>query len=763
MAFWPTAAACCEHATFKWATLHDGRLVLMARVLVCCAWPYANGPIHVGHVAGSLLPADIFARYNRMVGNEVLMVSGSDMHGAPITVSADKEKVPPETIADRYHTINSKAISDIGIAFDLYTSTHTPNHEKVAQGFFNSLLEKGHLERKATPQFYCSSCSRFLPDRYVEGRCPHCGYDRARGDQCDSCGKDLNAEELAEARCQLCGSAPELKETEHYFLKLSHFTDGLLKFADASTHWRPHVRAFTVNVLKEGLADRPITRDISWGVPVPVKGFEGKRIYVWFEAVIGYLSASVEWANLEGRPEDWKRFWTDSDCRGYYFLGKDNIVFHTIIWPAMLIGHGGLNLPYDVPANQFMTLEGQKFSKSMGVSIDIPDMLSKFKPDIIRYYLSANMPETKDSEFSWDDFAARINNELVATYGNFLHRTLSFTYKNFGEIPAKGPLDERDSAALKRASEAEKEVREALSRCEFRRAMKAVMDLAQFGNQYFDAVAPWSLIGTDKARCATVLHVSLFISKALAVLAWPFMPFSSESVWKQLRLDGTIEQIGWQGVEVPLREGEKMEKPAPQFAKVEVTSSGDFQEFAALDLRVGKVLEVSAHPNADKLYMMKVDIGRPITMISGLKEFYTADELRKKTLVVVTNLEPATIRGVKSEGMLLAAEEGKRLALLTPEKDLPAGTPVSSGMEPGKKQVSFKEFQKLDIRAGTGLGGDPATLDLGSRKVQCSEVKPDTGKRFAAFVRGDRALILHGPDKVRIIFDNDIPAGAKVR
>ncbi len=752
-----------EHATFKCATLHDGRLFKMPRVLVCCAWPYANGPIHVGHVAGSLLPADIFARFNRLVGNEVLLVSGSDMHGAPITVSADKEKVSPEDIANRYHSLNSKAIADLGISFDLYTSTHTNNHEKVAQDVFRRLLEKGHLEKKSTPQFFCDACNRFLPDRYVEGNCPHCGYDRARGDQCDSCGKDLNAEELKEAKCQLCGAAPELKETEHFFLKLSHFSDRLLQYVEASGHWRPHVRAFTMNILKEGLSDRSITRDISWGVRVPVEGFEDKRIYVWIEAVIGYLSASVEWARLENRPDAWKEFWTDPDCRGYYFLGKDNIVFHTIIWPAMLLGHGGLNLPYDVPANQFMTLEGQKFSKSMGVSIDIPDMLTKFRPDVVRYYLAANMPETKDSEFSWDDFAARTNNELVATYGNFLHRALSFTFKNFGEIPARGVLDDRDEAVLARVSESAEEVREALSGCDFRRALKVIMDLAQFGNQYFDAVAPWSLVGADRARCGTVLNVSLSISKALAVMAWPFMPFSSESIWSQLRLEGTIEGTGWKGIETPMKEGEKMEKPAPQFAKVEVGSGGGFQEFAALDLKIGKVLEVTAHPNADKLYMMKVDIGRPITMISGLKEFYTAEQLRTKTLVIVTNLEPATIRGVKSEGMLLAAEEGRRLALLTPEKDLPAGTQISSGMGVGRKQLSFKEFQKLEIRAGTGLEGDPAMLDLGSRKVRCSDVRPETGGRYAAFVKGDKALVLHGPDTVRIVFDTDIPAGAKIR
>jgi methionyl-tRNA synthetase len=726
----------------------------MVRVLVCCAWPYANGLIHVGHMTGSFLPSDIFARYNRLVGNETLMVSGSDMHGAPITVSAEKEGVSPEAIANKFHEANAKTIAEMGISFDLFTHTHTRNHEETVKEVFLSLLEKGHLEKASTPQFHCPSCQRFLPD---------CRDERARGDQCDSCGMDLNAEELLEPRCQLCEGVPSLRETEHYFLKLSHFTDEILRFVESSAHWKAHVRAFTTNVLKEGLVDRPITRDISWGVPVPVPGFEDKRVYVWFEAVIGYLSASKEWAKIEDAPDDWRKFWEDPECRGYYFLGKDNIVFHTIIWPAIILGHGGLNLPYDVPANQFMMVEGQKFSKSMGVSIDIASMLGRFKPDVIRYYLSANMPEAKDSDFSWDDLAQRVNNELVATYGNFLHRALSFTYKNFGKVPEKGELDERDAAALARVEEASKEVSAALGSCEFRRALKGIMDLAQFGNQYFDSVAPWSLVGTDKARCGTVLHVSLLISKALAVMAWPFMPFSSESVWKQLCMDSTIEATGWRGASMPLNEGRPLEKPSPQFAKVEATSVNEFQRYAALDLKVGKVLDVQQHPNADKLYLMKVDVGRQITIVSGLKEFYTADELKAKTLVIVTNLEPATLRGVKSEGMLLAAEAEGRLALLTPETDLPAGTQVSSGLEVGRKTLSFKEFQKLDMRAGVLDPSSPPMLDIGGRKLQCMVEKGEGGKTYPAFVAGDKAMVLTAADGTRIVLDREIAAGAKIR
>ncbi len=735
----------------------------MDRVLVCVAWPYANGPIHVGHVTGSLLPADIFVRFNRLIGNETIMVSGSDMHGAPITVSADREKVSPEEIANRYHAINSKAIEGLGISFDLYTSTHTQNHQEVAREFFLRLLEEEHLKRMTTSQYYCSNCDRFLPDRYVEGSCPHCGADNARGDQCDACGMDLNAEELKNARCQLCGSVPELRDTEHFFLQLSHFSDRLIEYVQSCGHWRPHVRAFTVNVLNEGLLDRPITRDISWGVPVPVEGYENKRMYVWFEAVMGYLSATKEWAKLKSTPDSWEKYWKDESCRSYYFLGKDNIVFHTIIWPALLTGYGGLNLPYDVVANQFMNLGGQKFSKSMGVSIDIPDLLTKFQPDVIRYYLTANMPEFKDSEFSWDDFGQRINSELVATYGNFVHRAMSFTFKNFSNIPKKGALDERDRAALARIDEAKGAVTASLAAREFREALKAMMDLAQAGNQYFDAVAPWALVRSDRDRCGTVLHVSLEICKALAVLGSPFMPFSSERIWRDLGMEGSVESIGWGGVEVPLKEGVAMERPAPLFAKIDTSLAGGFSQYAALDLKVGKVMDVQPHPNADKLYIMTVDIGRTITIVSGLKEFYTADELKTKTLIILTNLEPAKLRGVKSEGMLLAAEADGKLALLMPEKDLAPGTQVSSGLEVQGQQISYKIFQKLDMRVGQLVGVDPPMLEMGGQKVSCAGCGTESGVKCAALVQDDAALVMHGPDGVRIVLDRDIPTGARIR
>ena len=402
----------------------------MAKVLVCVAWPYANSPIHLGHVAGSLLPPDLFSRYRRLRGDEVLMVSGSDQHGTPITVRAEKEKVTPLEVAERYHGINKKAIEDLDIEFSLFTKTHTENHIKVVSDVFLDLLQKGHLYEKSTLQYYCPSCEKFLPDRYVEGTCPACGNEKARGDQCEQCGKPFEGGELQGAKCVHCTTVPELRETKHHFIRLSAFQERLIDWVKDKPYWRPSVQLFTQNWLEAGLEDRPITRDMEWGVPVPLPGQEGKVIYVWFDAVIGYLSASMEWAQRSGDPDAWKAYWTDPQVRSYYFLGKDNIPFHTIIWPAILMGRGGLNLPYDVPANEFLTFKGDKVSKSRGTTIDIPSLLKTYEPDIIRYYVAANMPENKDADFSWEDFETKVNNELVATLGNYYHRVLSFTYKH---------------------------------------------------------------------------------------------------------------------------------------------------------------------------------------------------------------------------------------------------------------------------------------------------------------------------------------------
>jgi len=732
------------------------------KVLVCVAWPYANGMIHLGHMAGSVMPADVFARYHRLIGNEVLMISGSDMHGTPITVRAEKEHTTPEKVAFGFHEINKKALQGIGASFDLYTSTHTDNHVKTVQEVFLKLLERGYLEKRTTPQYFCGKCGRFLPDRFVEGSCPFCGHEKARGDQCDQCGKTLNADELKDPKCQICSSTPSLRDTEHFFFKLKMFEEGLKGYVAGSAHWRPRVKSFTENILQDGLQDRAITRDISWGIPVPVAGFEEKSIYVWFEAVIGYLSASKEWAESTGDREAWKRFWGDSSCKSYYFLGKDNTIFHTIIWPAIIMGYGSLNLPYDVPANEFMNLEGQKFSKSAGVSIDLPDMLQKFQPDAIRYYLSVNMPEIKDTEFSWEDFVAKVNNELVAAYGNFVHRVLSFTHKNFGEIPPGERASELMSGeVLKQIEAARKSYQEAIGSCNFKLGLKAFMDLARFGNQFFDSAEPWALLRKDRAECGATLNLSMQIVRALAVMAYPYLPFSSEEVWRSIGYEDPLEKAGWRSLDEDLPVGRKLPAPKPVFKKIDIQmkEEREFAGFGRLDLRIGRITDVSDHPKADKLFLETVDIGREIRIVSGLKGHYTPEQLKGRSVVIVANLEPATLRGERSEGMLLAAESGDVVSLLVPARDVPPGTRVGGG-EPASKLLSFSDFQKLQLVVGE-VAGDRA--DIGT-ELPCSNCDANAkGRKIAFFVEGGKALSLRCQDGTYITVDKDLPLGAKVK
>ena len=539
------------------------------RIFIGVAWPYANGSLQIGHIAGANLPADIFARYHRLKGNEVLMVSGSDQHGTPITIEAEKTGKTPQEIVDYYQREFTECWQKIGITFDLFTTTGTKNHAEVAQDIFLKLLEKGYLYRNTISQSYCPKCARFLPDRYVEGTCPFCKDPGARGDQCDACGRPLNAVELIKPYCQVCKTPPILKETEHFFLKLSAFQEKLEKWAGDQKQWRPNVSGFTQRYLKEGLRDRAITRDIEWGVPVPVKGFENKRLYVWFEAVIGYLSASKQWAReIAGDEDKWRSFWEDKTAKTYYFMGKDNIPFHTIIWPAMLMGYEGLNLPYDVPANEFLNIEGRKLSKSRHWAVWLPDYLSRYDADPLRYLLSINMPETNDTDFSWRGFVQRNNDELVATYGNLVNRVLTFTYRNFdGKVPEPGALDETDKNLMDSADACLDKVGEAISRCSCKQASGAAMALAQQSNRYLDEKAPWKKIKEDKQAAATSLYVAINVISRLKTMLSPFLPFSSQKVHEYLGFNGKVEDYGWQPQAVKPRQS--LCQPQPLFKKLD--------------------------------------------------------------------------------------------------------------------------------------------------------------------------------------------------
>ena len=539
------------------------------RILVAVAWPYANGSIHLGQTAGCYLPADIFARYHRLKGNEVLMVSGSDSHGTPVTLEAEKRGVSPEQVFSRYHDEFLDNWRRLGIGFDLFTSTHTDNHERVAQDMFLRLHENGYIYKDTMTQPYCVTDGRFLADRYVGGVCPHCDFESARGDQCDNCGRTLDPEELVNMVCLLCGDTPEIRDTEHFFLKLTAFEDRLLEWVSERGHWRPNVRNFSVGFLGGGLQDRAITRDIEWGVPVPLAGYEGKRIYVWFEAVIGYLSASIEWAARAGEPDRWRDFW-QKDCRAYYFMGKDNIPFHTIIWPAMLLGYGNLNLPYDVPANEYLNLEEQKISTSRNWAIWLPDYLDRYEPDPLRYVLASNMPETSDSDFTWREYVRANNDELVATYGNLVHRVLTMSYRNFGgAVPSRGELDADAKELLATARRRFDETGENIAACRFRAGLSAAMSLAQAVNRYLERKEPWKAVREDRRSAATTLWVSLAVINCLKTALYPVLPFSSARLHAMLGLDGDVEDQGWSWDPEALVGSSRLQNPEPLFVKLD--------------------------------------------------------------------------------------------------------------------------------------------------------------------------------------------------
>ncbi len=536
-------------------------------ILIAVAWPYANGSLHLGHIAGAYLPADIFARYHRLKGDEVLMVSGSDQHGTPITLRAEQENKSPQEIVSRYHQEFLDCWERLGISFDLFTTTGTPNHTQVAHDIFLRLLNKGYIYKDAMPQAYCPQCQRFLPDRYLEGTCPYCHFPEARGDQCDECGRTLNPSDLLDLRCRLCSATPRFEVSEHFFLRLSAFEDRLKSWLREQAHWRQNVLNFTLGILEGGLKDRAITRDIEWGVAVPQPGFEGKRIYVWFEAVIGYLSASKEWATLRGDAAAWQPFWRN-EARSFYFIGKDNIPFHTLIWPAMLMGYESLNLPYDVPANEFLTIEGRRLSTSRNWAVWLPEYLRRYEPDPLRYFLSVSMPETGDADFSWREFLRRNNDELVATYGNLAHRVLTFAHRNFaGVVPASGELDSQDQGLLHKAQTTLGSVDKLLYHCHFKEGIRAAMSLAQEANRYLDDKAPWKTIKQDSQAAATAIYVALSLLSALKTILYPFLPFSSQKLHNFLGFDGKIEAAGW-GLQLPLS-GQKLPAPQPLFDKLD--------------------------------------------------------------------------------------------------------------------------------------------------------------------------------------------------
>ncbi len=674
------------------------------KVLVCVAWPYANGPLHLGHIAGSILPPDIFARYHRMRNHKVLMVSGSDQHGTPITVHAEALGVEPEELAGFYHKLNKGCIEDLGIKFTLFTETHTKEHSEVVQDLFLTNLEKGHIYKKEMSSPYCGKCQRFLPDRYVQGTCPYCGSEEAKGDQCDGCGKTLDPGDLVEPRCKTCGGEPEMRTTEHFFFKLTDFQKPLERYVEENRdHWRKNTINYTMRWLNQGLKDRPITRDLKWGVDIPLEGYDDKRIYVWFDAVTGYLACSKTYSKMIGREDYWKEFWLDPDCKSYYFLGKDNVPFHTIIWPSMLMGYDdNLNLPYDVPANEYLMLGGAQFSKSRRHAVWLHTYLDRYDPDVLRFYLCMHLPEARDTDFTWETFVEVNNNVLVATYGNLIHRVLTFTKKNFdSRIPDPG---ESSIPGLKEGIEARgKEISGFIEGRQFKNSIKSFLYLAQEGNKYFGEQAPWESIKTDKGKCSQVMYECIRLVRAMAVYSSPFMPKAAQRLWEMLGYDGKVEEVDWTSAlddppvgqslrdikvlfnKLDVDEVLDQEKGADlvedEFlehlrkkgeAKEEKTMEIDIDYLSKMDLVVAKVDDVRDHPNADKLYIIDIELGdgEKRQIVAGMKPYYKPEELKGKKIVVVANLKPAKLRGEMSQGMLLAAEDDQgNVSLLTLDKD----------------------------------------------------------------------------------------------
>ncbi|GGD95569.1 methionine--tRNA ligase [Planktosalinus lacus] len=677
------------------------------RYTITAALPYTNGPIHIGHLAGVYVPSDIYARYLRMQGKDVAFICGSDEHGVAISMKARKEGVTPLEITDKFHTIVKKSFEDFGITFDNYSRTSAKIHHETASEFFKKLHSDGKFIEEVTEQLYDPEADQFLADRFVTGTCPKCGHDEAYGDQCEKCGTSLNATDLINPKSTITGAVPVLKKTKHWFLPLENYEDFLKQWilVDHKKDWKPNVYGQVKSWIDDGLRPRAVTRDLDWGIPVPVEGAEGKVLYVWFDAPIGYISSTKEWAAREGK--DWEPYWKSDDTKLVHFIGKDNIVFHCIIFPAMLKAEGSYILPDNVPANEFLNLEGNKLSTSKNWAVWLHEYLEDFpgQQDVLRYTLTATAPETKDNDFTWKDFQARNNNELVAIFGNFINRVAVLTHKYYEcYVPQPSELKEIDTRTLNEMKAYPDVIGSSIERYRFREAQGELMNLARLGNKYLADEEPWKTIKTDEERTKTVMYVALQIAAALAVLSEPFLPFTSKKLktilnydaenWGALESLETGHQIGQAELLFSKIEDDQIQQ---QLDKLEATKASNksekqteekpklmpqketinFDDFTKLDMRVGTIIEAEKMPKADKLLILKVDTGLDVrTVVSGIAESFTPEEIIGKQVTILINLAPRKLRGVESQGMILMTENADgKLAFVNPDGDV-----VGNGM-----------------------------------------------------------------------------------
>ena len=671
------------------------------KVLVTSALPYANGPIHLGHLSGAYLPADIYVRYKRLNGDDVIYVCGSDEHGVPITISADKEKVSPQVIIDRYHEANKKAFARFGMSFDNYSRTSLPIHHETAKEFFLEFYNRGLFVEKKSLQFFDDKANMFLPDRYVEGTCPKCGNEEARSDECENCGSLYDPSELKNPKSKISGGTPKLKETSHYYFPLGKYQPALEKYVDEMNEkygWKENVLQYCRGWFKDGLKDRAITRDLDWGIKVPVDSAAGKVIYVWFEAVLGYISSTKELSQQKNDPDLWKKYWQDPNTKYIAFIGKDNVVFHTIIFPAILMawneaGKTQYCLPQNVPANEFLNFEGKKFSKSRNWGIDVDEFLDLFPADLLRYTLAANLPETRDTDFYWKEFQSRNNSELADILGNFINRTFTFVYKHFdGKVPTLGKLEVIDEDMLKEISGYPKRVADLFEKYKIRDGVNEIMNLARDGNKYFNDTEPWKTIKSDKERCGTTLNVCLQAIYTLSELFSPVLPFSAEKLfvmlnskpvdWKDCGKPQLKEghQLNQSEILFPKIEDEKIEAqvsklPASVPEKVELITYDDFMK---IQLRTAEVIEAEKVPKSEKLLKLKVRLeNEERQVVAGIAKSYEPEKLIGKKVVIVANLQPAKLMGLESNGMILAAENSEGgLQVLSLPDNVNSGTRV---------------------------------------------------------------------------------------
>lgn len=671
------------------------------RTLVTTALPYANGPVHIGHLAGVYVPADIYVRYLRLKGEDVLMIGGSDEHGVPITLKAKKEGVTPQDVVDKFHGIIKESFEKFGVSFDVYSRTTSPVHYETASDFFKTLYEKGEFIEKESEQYYDEEANQFLADRYITGTCPHCKNENAYGDQCESCGTSLNATDLIQPKSVISGSTPVLKSTKHWYLPLDKHEPFLKEWIlEGHKEWKSNVYGQCKSWIDLGLQPRAVSRDLDWGVPVPVEGAEGKVLYVWFDAPIGYISATKELT-----PE-WEKYWKDPESRMLHFIGKDNIVFHCIVFPSMLKAEGSYILPENVPANEFLNLEGDKISTSRNWAVWLHEYLEDFKDkqDVLRYVLTANAPETKDNDFTWKDFQARNNNELVAILGNFVNRAVVLTHKYYnGAVPALGALTDYDKETLTEIPAIVKRVEDALDQFRFREAVKEAINLSRLGNKYLADMEPWKLIKTDAERVKTIMHIALQITANCAILIEPFLPFTAKKMQTMLGLNG----LQWAdcGNEALLSEGQIIAEPQLLFEKIEddtiqqqldklektkvdnaaanktaspAKANIEFDDFVKMDIRVGTILEAEKVAKTKKLMQLKVDTGiDKRTVVSGIAEYFTPEEVIGKQVSILVNLAPRNIRGIESQGMILMAEDANgKLEFVAPNQTVKPGSEI---------------------------------------------------------------------------------------